>query len=118
MPRRASSRGDRGKAPIYAMSYGDSSSDDETISTSEQAAQVLQSYFDRKGDNIRPTGGIPMEIRSKRQCLAEKISASSESHTISTRTSSRHTSVMEKGGSSGATMAEDLIFDLEANLRR
>ena len=34
--RKASSRGDRGKAPIYATTHRDDSSDDETVSTSEQ----------------------------------------------------------------------------------
>ena len=61
MPQWACFRGDWGKAPIYATSHGDFSSDDETISTGEQAAQVLQSHFDHEGDNIRPIGGIPME---------------------------------------------------------
>ena len=41
MPWRVSSKGDRWKALIYAMFHGDSSSNDETVSVGEQAAQVL-----------------------------------------------------------------------------
>ena len=37
MSRRASSRGDRGKAPMYATSQGGDSSDDETTLVGEQA---------------------------------------------------------------------------------
>ena len=98
MPRRASPRGDWGKAPVYAKSHGDSSSDDETVSASDQAARVLQSHFDRGGDDIRPTGGIPMETRSRRWRLADTVSASSESCTISTGTSSWRRPVMKRGG--------------------
>ena len=36
-----SSRGDRGKAPIYTTSYGDASFDDETTLASKQEAWVL-----------------------------------------------------------------------------
>jgi len=35
--RKASSRGDRGKTPIYTTTHRDDSSDDETASASEQA---------------------------------------------------------------------------------
>ena len=61
MFRRVSSKGDWRKAPIYAMSDGDASSDRENVSTSKQAARVLQSHFDREGDDTRPTDRIPME---------------------------------------------------------
>ena len=98
MPRRASPRGEWGKAPVYAKSHGDSSSDNETVSAGEQAAGVLQSHFDRGGDDIRPTGGIPMETRSRRRRSANIVSASSESRTISTRTSSWRMPVMKRGG--------------------
>ena len=116
MPWRASSRGDRGKAHVYGTSYKDSSSDDETVFDGEQMAQVLPIYFDHVGDDIKPTGRIPKKTRSRRWRSAERVSASSESHIISTRTSSRCTPVMERAGSSEAMMAEDLIFDLEADL--
>ena len=56
MSRRASSKGDRGKAPMYATSQGGDSSDDETISASEQVTQVLQSRFGRgEEDTGSPT---------------------------------------------------------------
>ena len=51
MSRRTGFKGDRGKAPIYATSYGDDSSDEEIASTGEQVAQVLQSHFDCGGDD-------------------------------------------------------------------
>ena len=57
-----------------------------------------------------------MESQSRRQRSAEIFSASSNSYTISIATSSQSTSVMKRRGLSGATMVEDLIFDLEANL--
>ena len=38
MSRRVSSKGDQGKAPVYATSHGDDSFDDETTSTGEQVA--------------------------------------------------------------------------------
>ena len=53
MSRRASSRGDRGKAPVHAMSYEDSSSNDEIASANEQAAQVLHIHFDYGGDDFQ-----------------------------------------------------------------
>ena len=43
------------------MSDGDASSDRENVSTSKQAARVLQGHFDREGDDTRPTDRIPME---------------------------------------------------------
>ena len=58
---KASSKGDQGKAPVYAMSHGDDSSDDETISVGEQVARVLQSHFDCEGDDPRLVGGIPIK---------------------------------------------------------
>ena len=45
--------GDRGKAPVHATSYKDSSSNDETASAGEQAAQVLQIHFDYEGDDFQ-----------------------------------------------------------------
>ncbi|KAL0008420.1 hypothetical protein SO802_009922 [Lithocarpus litseifolius] len=88
MSRRASSRGDRGKAPIYATFHGDFSSNDETISTAKRAAQVLQSHFNRGGDDTRPISEIPMEIRSRRRRSAKTVRFSFESRTISSRASS------------------------------
>ena len=67
MPRRVRSKGDWGKAPFYASSHGDSSSDDEIVSASKQAAQVLQSHFDCRGYDIMPTSGIPMETQPRRR---------------------------------------------------
>ena len=74
--------------------------------------------FECRGDDIRPTSGIPIETQSKRQRSVEIVSASSNSYTISIGTFSQRTSVMKRRGLSGATMVEDLIFDLEANLSR
>ena len=50
---------------MYTTSQGDVSSDDKTASTSE-AFGVLQSHFDCGGGDLRSTGGIPMETRSRR----------------------------------------------------
>lgn len=57
---------------MYATSYGDNSSDDKITSASVRVARVLQSHFDRRGDDIRP-GNV-----------------SSESHIVSSGASSRH----------------------------
>lgn len=73
MPQRVSFKGDWGKAPIYAMSHRDSSSDDEIVSASDRMARVLQSHFDHEGNDIRPIGRIPMESRSRRQRSTEKL---------------------------------------------
>ena len=67
MPRRVRSKGDWGRAPLYASSHGDSSSDDEIVSASKQVARVLKRHFDRKGYDIMPTSGIPMETRPRRR---------------------------------------------------
>ena len=88
MSQRASSRGDRGKAPIYATSHGDDSSNNETIFDGEQAARVLQSHFDYEGDDLKPTNDIPMETQSRRRHLIETASISSKSRTISSGASS------------------------------
>lgn len=63
---RAGFRGDQGKALMYATSHENDSSNDEIASAGEQVAWVLQSHFNYGGDDLRPTGGIPMETRSKR----------------------------------------------------
>ena len=49
MSRRAGVKGNWGKAPMYATSHKDDSSDDKTALTGEQVARVLQSYFDCGG---------------------------------------------------------------------
>ena len=110
MPQRASSRGDRGKAPIYAMSHGDTSFDNGTIFAGEQAAQVLQSHFNRESDNIRPTNEIPLETRSKRWHSTETVSTSSESCTISSGASSWRVLATRKGTFGGETPTKDLFF--------
>ena len=46
-------------------------------------ARVLHSHFDYEGDDPRPTGGIPMETRSRRWQLVETVSVLSESHIVS-----------------------------------
>ena len=38
---------------MYATSHGDDSSDVETASAGEQAAQVLQIHFDYEGDDFQ-----------------------------------------------------------------
>ena len=86
---RTSSRGDRGKAPMYATSHRDVSFYEETASASDQAARVLQSHFDCKGGNPRPTGSIPMETWSRRQRLVETASVLFESRTVSNGAFSR-----------------------------
>ena len=57
MSRRASSRGDQGKAPIQATSYGDASSNEQTVSAGEQVARVLQNHFDCNGDDDDDNAG-------------------------------------------------------------
>ena len=112
---RTSSRGDWGKAPAYTTSHEDASSDDETTSTGEQVARVLQSHFDCGGDDPRPTGGIPMETRSRRRCSIETASVSFESRTISNRASSRCRSTTGRWASGGEMRAKDLLIDIEAD---
>lgn len=67
MSRRTSSNGDQGKAPMYNTSHRDNSSDEETASVGEQVARVLQSHFDCRGDNPKPTNSILNKTWSKRQ---------------------------------------------------
>ena len=82
MSQRTGFNGDRGKPPFTLHPMG-------TIllmmitSAGEQAAWVLQSHFNYKGDEPRPTSSIPMETRSRRPCLVKTTSVSSKSHTIS-----------------------------------
>ena len=61
MSQSAGSKGDWGKATMYATSHGDNSFDDETASSGEQMAQVLQSRFNREEEYTRPAGGITIE---------------------------------------------------------
>ena len=96
MSRRASSRGEQGKAPMYATSQGDGSFDVEIASAGEQAARVLQSHFDYGGDNLMSTGGIPMETRSRRRQSVETASALSESHIVSSGTTSQRKPVRRR----------------------
>ena len=81
----------------------DDSSDDETASTNEQAAQVLQSHFDCGGDDLRPAGGIPMETRSRRRRSIEMANISSESCTICSGASSQHRLAIGRRAFGGAT---------------
>ena len=74
---------------IYAKSHGDASFNEETVSAGEQAARVLHSHFDYRGDDIRPTGGIPMKTKFRKRRSVETVSVSSKSRTISSRASSR-----------------------------
>ena len=116
MSRRMSSKGDWGKSFVYATSHRDSSSNDEIVSISEQASQVLQSHFDRRGDDIRPIGRIPMETRSRRQRSTETVSASSKSRTIYNGDSSRRVLATGRETFGGEMLAEDLLFDIEVDL--
>ena len=93
---RASSRGDRGKAPVYTTSHGDDSSDETTLA-GERAARVLQSHFDRGDNDTRPTDKIPMETRFRRRCLAKAISVSFESCTISSGVFTAQAGYRDKG---------------------
>ena len=68
---------------MYATSYGDDSSDDETTSASKRVARVLQSHFDCEDVDTRPIGSISMVTSSRRRHLVEMASVSSKSHTIS-----------------------------------
>jgi len=94
------------------MSHGDDSSDDKTISTGERAAQVLQSHFDRGGDDSRPVDGIPMKARSRRRRSVEMASVSSKSRTISSRASSRHGPAIGRRACEGVMRAEHLLIDI------
>ena len=113
MSRKASSRGDQGKAPMYATSQGDDSSDDETTSASEQAARVLQSHFDCGGGNPRSISGIPIETKSRRRRSVEMASASSKSCTISSGTTSQRRPVKGKGAFGGEVRDDDILIDID-----
>ena len=78
---------------MYATSQRDGSSDDKIASVGKQAAWVLQSHFD--------SGGIPMEIRSRRRCFVKKASASSESRIVSSAATSQRLPVRGKAASGG-----------------
>lgn len=81
----------------------------------EQAAQVLQSHFDRKGDDTRLTGGITMETQSKRWHSVKTVNVSFESHPISSGASLRRPATGREA-SKGKTPAEDFLFDIKADL--
>ena len=115
MSRRAISRGDMGKTPIYAMSYGDDSSDDETTSADNWATRVLQSHFNSEAADSRPAGSFPMETRSRGRRLVKMASVSSESRTISSEASSRHGPATGKRASRGVMRAKDLLIDIKAD---
>ena len=59
-----------------------------------------------------------METQSRRQCLVETASISSESHTISSRASSQCRLATGRGASRGATQVEDLFIDIDADFSR
>lgn len=115
---RASSRRDRGKAPIYSTSHWDFSSSDATISASEWEARVLQSHFDRGGDDTRPTSKIPIKTRSRRRRSVEIVSVLSESRTISSGAFSRRKPTRGRKASRGETLVKDLLFDIEADFSK
>ena len=115
MSRRASSRGDWGKAPVYATSHREDSSNNETIFVGEQAARVLWSHFDCKGNDFRPIGSIPMESRSRRRHSIETASISSESRTISSGASSWCKPAAKRWASGGVIRAEDLLINIEVD---
>ena len=56
-----------------------------------------------------------METQSRRRCLVETASISSESHTISSRASSQCRLATGRGPSRGATRVEDLFIDIDAD---
>ena len=115
MSRRASSRGDRGKAPVYATSHGKDSSNNETIFVGEQAARVPRSHFDCEGNDFGPTGNIPIETQSRRRHSFETASISSKSRTISSGASSWCKSAAKRWASRGVMRAEDLHINIEVN---
>lgn len=98
---------------MYVMSHKDDSSDKEIASAAKQVARVLQNHFDCGGDNPRPTGGIPMETQSRRQRLVEMASVFFESHTISSKDSSRRKPTKGRGVSRGKMRAEDILIDID-----
>ena len=98
---------------MYATSQGDSSSNDETTLTSEQAARILQSHFDCGGGDPRSTNGIPMETRSRRRCSVEIAGALSKSRTVSSRTTSQCRLVRGKGAFRGEVRDDDILIDID-----
>lgn len=101
-----------------AMSHGDDSSDDETASTVEQVARVLQIHFDREEEDIGPSGGISIKTHSRRLRSVETASSSFESSTVASGASSRHRPVRGRGAFGGETRAEDLFIDIDDNFSR
>ena len=59
-----------------------------------------------------------METQSRRRCLVETASISSESHTISSRAFSQCRLAIGRGASRGATRVEDLFIDIDADFSR
>ncbi|KAK7839667.1 ribulose bisphosphate carboxylase large chain [Quercus suber] len=118
MSQRARSMRDQGKAPMYATSHGDNSSNDETASASEQVARVLQSRFNCGEEDTRPVGGISIETWSKKWCSVEMASVSYESRTISRGAYSRRKPARGRGSSEGEMRAKDLVIDIDADFPR
>ena len=76
----------------------------------------MQSHFYCGGDDIRPTDGILIETQFRKWCLAKMVSASSESHTISSEASLQHRPAIGRGAFGGETPIEDLLSDIEVDL--
>ena len=109
------SKGDRGKAPVYATSHGDDSSNDETASASKQVARFLQSRFNRREEDIGLTSSISIETHSRRRGSIEMANVSFESHIVSSKASSRCRPARGRGASGGEMRAEDLVIDIKAD---
>jgi len=111
MSQRTSFRGDQGKAPMYATSQGDDSSDDKTASASKQVARVLQSRFDHGEEDTGPIGDISIETWSRRWCSIKTASVSFESYTVSNGATSLRSPTRGKGTSGGEMRAEDILIE-------
>ena len=59
-----------------------------------------------------------METQSRRRCLVETASISSESYTISSRAFSQCRLAITRGASRGATRVEDLFIDIDADFSK
>ena len=58
-----------------------SSSDDDTTFAGKQVAQILQSHFDCRADDIAPISGMPIASSTRSRHFVETISALSYSCT-------------------------------------
>ena len=115
MSRRVGSRGDRGKAHVYATSHGNNFFDDETASLVSRWLKFYKVTLTIGVMTLDPQAVYPWRLVLRG---VETTSISSESCTISNGAFPRCRPDTRRGASRGVTRAKDLFIDIEADFFR